>query len=141
MKSELDSQNEAISKLSEIEEQTIIDISRKLVFAEKSELQEEDLLFEIINSTKCDLAVAKSIFEKFKGLGLTVCYHYLMGYSIRKFADMRGYVTADEIKQLDRKKLEMMKKADQREARFMEKYGTDKAKWSDDIWDEYEYDE
>jgi len=139
LKSELEPANIDVMILTEIDEQQIIDITRNLVFAEKSELEEDDLLYEIINITKCDLATAKSIFEKFKELGLGVCYHYIIGYSIRKFAEMRGYVSNEELKQLDGKKLETMKKADQREAQFLEKYGSDKAEWSNDVWEEYEY--
>ena len=30
-------------------------------------------------------------------------------------------------------------KEDKREAKFVEKYGADKSKWSEDVWDEYEY--
>ena len=30
-------------------------------------------------------------------------------------------------------------KDNKRESKFLEKYGTDKAKWSDDVWNEYEY--
>lgn len=139
MKLELDSKNSSAIYL-EIDEQKIIDITRKLVFAEKSELQQDNLLYEVIKLTKCDLKTAESIFQKMKELGLSVCTHYMMpGYSVRMFAEMRGYVTEDELKQLDKKRLERAEKADKREAKFMEKYGTDKAKWSDDTWEEYEY--
>ena len=74
-----------------------------------------------------------------KDLGMDVCHHWNVGFTIRKFADMRGYVTEDEFKILDKKILDEMKKEDSREAKFIEKYGADKSKWSDDAWDEYEY--
>ena len=54
LKLELDSKDNVISL--EIDEQKIIDITRKLVFAENSELEEKDLLYETIRITKCDLA-------------------------------------------------------------------------------------
>jgi len=139
LKLELDSKNSSAISL-EIDEQKIIDITRKLIFAEKSELQQDNLLYEVIKLTKCDLKTAESIFQKMKELGLSVCTHYMMpGYSVRMFAEMRGYVTEDELKQLDKKRLERAEKADKRESKFMQKYGTDKAKWSDDTWEEYEY--
>lgn len=125
---------------SETNEQQIIEITRKLVFAEKSELQEKDFLYEVIKLTKCDLKTAESIFERFKELGLGVCTHFMMsGYSLRSFAEMRCYATDEDLEQIDKKRLERAEKADKREADFMEKYGTDKAKWSDDTWEEYEY--
>jgi hypothetical protein len=31
-----------------------------------------------------------------------------------------------------------MKKENKRETKFIEKYRSDKSKWSDDVWDEYE---
>jgi len=49
------------------------------------------------------------------------------------FAEMRGYATK-EIEQLDKKSQEIEEKAEKREAKFMEKYGTDRSKWSDEVW-------
>ena len=46
MNLELDSNDTGTS--AKIDEQKIIEITRKLVFAEKSQLQEDDLLYEII---------------------------------------------------------------------------------------------
>ena len=74
-----------------------------------------------------------------KELGLSVCTHWMTGYSIRMFAEMSDYVTVEELKQLDKEALERAQKADKREAKFFEKYGTDKSKRSDDVWDDYEY--
>ena len=54
------------------------------------------------------------------------------------FAEMRGYATK-EIEQLDKKSQEIEEKAEKREAKFMEKYGTDRSKWSDEVWEKYEY--
>ena len=96
MKLELDSEDSAAIYL-EIDEQKIIEITR-LVFAEKSELQQDNLLYEVIKLTKCDLKTAESIFQKMKELGLSVCTHYMMpGYSIRMFAEMQGYVTQEDL--------------------------------------------
>ncbi|MDH3313058.1 MAG: hypothetical protein OEM28_07920 [Nitrosopumilus sp.] len=116
------------------------DITRKLVFAENSQLEENKLLYEVIKLTKCDLNTAKSIFQKMKEFGLSVCTNWMMaGYSLRSFAEMRDYATEEELKQRDKEKLERAKREDQREAKFMEKYGTDRSKWSDDVWDDLWY--
>jgi hypothetical protein len=37
--------------------------------------------------------------------------------------------------------VEATEKKDTRESKFMEKYGPDKTKWSDDVLNEYEYDD
>lgn len=55
------------------------------------------------------------------------------------FAEMRGYTT-EELEQLDQKSSEIEERIKKRESQFMEKYGTDISKWSDDIRKKYEYD-
>jgi len=70
---------------------------------------------------------------------MNVCYRWHLGYTIRKFADMRGYVTDEEFKQSDKKILEKMIKEDKQEVKFIEKYGIERSKWSDAVWEEYEY--
>jgi len=137
LKAQLDSASNKISHV--IEEQKIIDITQKLVFTANPQLQEEDLLYQIIKLTKCDLNTAHGTFDKMKELGLSVCTNYMMaGYSLRMFAEMRGYAT-EELEQLDKKSQEMEEKAEKREAKFTEKYGTDRSKWSDEVWEKYEY--
>jgi hypothetical protein len=137
LKLELDSKGKTISV--EIDEQKIIEITRKLVLTAKSTLLEDDLLYQIIKLTKCDLTAANDILDKMKELGLSVCTNYMMaGYSLRMFAEMRGYAT-EELEQLDKKSQEIEEKMEKRESDFMEKYGIDRSKWSDDVWEKYEY--
>jgi len=137
LKLELESENN--TKSNEIDEQKIIDITRRLVSSEKSHLQEDDLLYQIIKLTKCDLTTAKHTFEEMKNLGLSVCTNWMTpGYSLSMFAKMRGYAT-EELEQLDKKSQEMEEKMKRREAKFLEKYGADRSKWSADVWVEYEY--
>ncbi|MDH3824928.1 MAG: hypothetical protein OES14_03965 [Nitrosopumilus sp.] len=136
MKQELDSKDEIVSV--ETDEQKIIEITRKLVLTAKSTLLEDDLLYQIIKLTKCDLTTANDILDKMKELGLSVCTNYMMAeYSLQMFAEMRGYVT-EELEQLDKKSQEIEEKAEKRESQFMEKYGTDRSKWSDEVWEEFE---
>jgi len=124
-----------------VDESKIKEITRKFVFDGHVGLDEKEIIFETIKTMRCDLSCAKSIVQNMKGLGMDVCYHWNIGYAIRKFADMRGYVTDEEFKILDKKMLEDMRKEDVKEAKFVEKHGVDKSKWSDDVWDEYEYGE
>jgi len=136
LKQELDSKDEIVSV--ETDEQKIIEITRKLVLTAKSTLLEDDLLYQIIKLTKCDLTTANDILDKMKELGLSVCTNYMMAeYSLQMFAEMRGYVT-EELEQLDKKSQEIEEKAEKRESQFMEKYGTDRSKWSDEVWEEFE---
>jgi hypothetical protein len=136
LKLELDSKDKTVSV--EIDEQKIIEITRKLVLTAKSTLLEDDLQYQIIKLTKCDLTTANDILDKMKELGLSVCTNYIMaGYSFQMFAEMRGYAT-EELEQLDKKSQEIEEKAEKRESQFMEKYGTDRSKWSDEVWEEFE---
>ena len=141
MKLKLDKPNDDFRSNEDIDEDRIRDVTQKLVFNGNWELAENELLFEIIKLLKCDLNTSKDIFQRMKELGLEVCYSWNIGYSIRKFAYLRDYVTDEEFQKLDKKELERLKKEDAREAKFIEKYGIDKSKWSDDVWDEYEYGE
>ena len=122
-----------------IDEQRIREIIRKFVLDGHIGLDEKELIFEIIKMIKCDMSSAKSIVQKMKELGMNVCYRWHLRYTIRKFADMRGYVTDEEFKQSDKKILEKMIKEDKQEVKFIEKYGIERSKWSDAVWEEYEY--
>lgn len=106
-----------------IGEQRIKEITRKFVFDGHVGLDEKDLIFEVIKLIKCDLVTAKSILQKMKDLGMVVCHHWNVGYVIRRFADMRGYVTDDEFAEIDKKIEEKARKEDKREAQFIAKYG------------------
>jgi len=64
----------------------------------------DELLYEIINLTKCDENIAIKIHLKMYDLGLSICkpeVNFLENdgtyYDIVRFAKMRGYVTEDEI--------------------------------------------
>lgn len=135
----LEQSNKPHASFENIDEQRIKEITRKFVFDGHVGLEEKDLIFEIIKLIKCDLSSAKSIMQKMKDLGMDVCHHWNIGYTIRRFADMRGYVSDEEFQEIDKKIEEKARKEDAREAKFIEKYGADRSKWSDDIWDEYEY--
>ena len=124
-----------------ISENEIKRLIRKFVFDEKFSLDENDLKYEIIKDAKCDLKTSEDIFKKMLALGFQICHNWRFGYSLRKFANMRGYITEEEFKKLDEKIEERSKKEDEHEAKFIEKYGADKSKWSNDVWDEYEYGE
>ena len=68
-----------------------------------------------------------------KELGLSVCTNWMMaGYSLSMFAEMRGYAT-EELEQLHKKSQEIEEEMEKRETKFLEKYGADRSKWSDEV--------
>ena len=117
----------------------IEEIISKLILDGFQIMEEYDMLFQIIKYTKCEKSEASDIFERMNELGLEICYHSSFGYSIRRFANMRGYISDSELDQLNKETLEKIIQTNPKVAKFMEKYGVDKTEWSDDVV--YEYDE
>ncbi len=122
-----------------ISDERIEEIISKLISDGFQIMEEYDILFQIIKYTKCEKSEASDIFERMNELGLGVCYHTNFGYSIRRFANMRGYLSDSESERLNKETLEKTKETNPKIAQFMEKYGVDKTEWSDDVVDEYEY--
>ena len=124
----------------DLTEERIKQIVRKFVFDEKFALKEDGILVEIIKLIKCDLKTAKAIFQKMKDLGLEVCTMMHSEFSIEKFAEIRGYVSNEELKKLSKEIKEREKKFDKEyketENLFIEKHGP-MSKWSEEVWDEY----
>jgi len=92
-------------KLEEINEEEIKDFTRSLVkkrnYVFKScNFSEEDIQYEIINLTKCDMDRASKFFREMMDLGLELCrgedddYNI---YNLQKFCIMREYVSKDEL--------------------------------------------
>jgi len=102
-------------------------------------LESDEILFQIIKYTKCVKSEASDIFGRMKELGLGICFSVDFGYSIRRFANMRGYISDSELEKLNKKTLEKIREANTEAAKFMEKHGVDKTGWSDEAADEYEY--
>jgi len=137
-------------QLDEISEDEIKEIIRKLIFDEHYKLNQQELLAEIINYIKCELKTAKEIFQKMNQLGLEVCGSYFE-YSIRKFSEIRGYVSDEEFKKLSKEKEERQRKLyrehveeeriwdieyKEKEKKFIKKYGP-QAEWSEYVQAEF----
>jgi len=130
-------------------EQQIREIVRKFVFDGKTSLEEDEMLREIISLIKCDLKTAKAIIQQMKDLGLDVCRSWVInGYLIELFADIRGYLSDEEIKQRVRRREEASRKAQEEEIQMMEeeekiereyieKYGSNKFKWPNGVFEKY----
>jgi len=91
--------------LEEINEEEVKDFTISLVkkrnYVFKScNFSEEDIQYEIIKLTKCDVNKAKKFFRKMMDLGLELCPDEDDDYGIhnlQKFCIMRGYVLKDEL--------------------------------------------
>jgi len=130
-------------------EQQIREIVRKFVFDEKTSLKEDDMLREIISLIKCDLKTAKAIIQQMKDLGLDVCRSLVMNeYLIELFANIRGYLSDEEIKQRVRMReeasrkaeeeaLQMMEEEEKIEKEYKEKYGSNMFKWPNGVFEKY----
>jgi len=130
-------------------EQQIREIVRKFVFDGKTSLEEDAMLREIISLIKCDLKTAKAIIQQMKDLGLDVCRSWVINeYLIELFANIRGYLSDEEIKQRVRRREEasrkaeeeerqMMEEAEKIEQEYIEKYGSNKFKWPSEVFEKY----
>jgi len=91
-------------KLEEINEDEIKDLTVSIVkkrnYVFKScNFGEEDIQYEIIKLTKCDMDKAKKFCRKMMNLGLELCpdEDNYEQYNLQKFCIMREYVSTDEL--------------------------------------------
>lgn len=113
MKIYLETQKPSPTKV--LTEERIGEITREIFYNVGSvSLKKDELECEIIRQTKCDLKTAEAIFSQMLSLGLEVCCFRgpSIEYSIRKFVNMRGYVSDEELEKMDNELLEEMKKID-----------------------------
>ena len=112
---------------------------------------ENDLKFDFIKRTKCNVLHAEKIIEKLRSDGLSLCEqsrdsrgnylssitsYYSTSYNLAKFANLRGYLNIDDFVSISKKRVsirqEMEKEEKQREKEFIQKHGA-KSQWSDEI--------
>jgi len=111
-------------KLDEIDENEIKKLVRDLIFSGglTDVYSENDLKFSFIRETKCDVQHAENLLEKMKLDGLDLCeqtdekssnyfktmtWDYSTNFDLEKFANLRGYVTIDELDQIIRNRLDL----------------------------------
>ncbi len=123
---------------SEVSEDQVKEITRSLLFDLHVSLEHDKLVYEIIKLTKCDVFHAWEIIQKMDNLGLNVC-RSLGNYSISEFAEMREYVTDDELEEIYDAICDNEKREEEHNKYFEEKYGKDCLKWSEEVWDSYKY--
>ena len=107
---------------------------------------ENDILFCAIKKYKCDYPYANAIFENMEKLGLKLCevfYETKPGCDLIKFAEMRGFLSDNEIRHAGRRiqnKLKAEIEPIEFEKKYVKKYG-DMSKWADEIREKYLQDE
>jgi len=148
-------------KLEEINEDEIKEFVGDLILADEDPDSEDihsenDLKFDFIRRTKCDVNHADNVIKKMKHDGLVLCeqqrdlkdYSSLSNndfstkYNLVKFASLREYLTMDELGSVLGKRFEtrhqIEKEDKEREEKFITKYGSDKSKWSEEVKEMYE---
>jgi hypothetical protein len=98
----------------------------------------EEICFDLIKITRCRYTHAKNVFDEMEELGLGLCTSTVYSYQIHKFAIMRGYITTEESKQTIENMIIEEAKQEKFEKDFVQKYGQDMSKWSDETWKKYD---
>lgn len=121
-----------------ISEDLIREIIRAIVFAHEVVLNDNSIEYQIIKHTRCDCSDVIKIKNKMIHLGLDYCRHPIdFTIFLTWFAEMRGYMTTDEINRVWTEIGERERKEKEVSDKFCEKYGPD-SKWTDEVWEEYE---
>ena len=141
-------------KLEEINEDEIKEFVRDLILGDEDPYSEDiysadKLEFDFIRRTKRDINHADNVIYKMKLDGLQLCAqsggfrkdHSLLfsdnfstRYNLGTFANLRGYLTIDELGSVLEKRAKARQEMEkEREEKFIAKYGPDKSKWSDEV--------
>jgi len=138
-----------------IDENEIKDFVRDLILGDEDPYSEDlhsekNLKFDFVKRTKCNVLHVEKIIKKMKTDGLSLCeesgekrnylstinHDYSTIYNLGKFANLREYLTIDELGPLVEKraskKQEIEEEEKQREEKFIKKYGPE-SKWSDEV--------
>jgi len=83
----------------EIKDLTISIVKKRNYVFKSCNFGEEDIQYEIIKLTKCDMDKAKKFFRKMMDLGLELCPNEddYEQHNLQKFCVMREYVSKDEL--------------------------------------------
>jgi len=148
-------------KIEEINENEIKEFVRDLILGDddpdSEDVHSEDKLkYVFIRRTKCNINYAEKVIEKMNRDGLVLCEQSRKGpdylslmihdfsstYNLAKFANLRGYLTIDELGTIANKRSQtrakMEREDEEREEKFIAKYGSDKSKWSEEVKEMYE---
>jgi len=141
-------------KLEEISEDEIKEFVRDSILADtdpdsQDVYSEYALKFRYIKKTKCDVVRADNVIKKMKCDGLVLCeqsdnnnylsfltHDFSTTYNLGKFANLRGYITINEIASVTNKRFEIRQEMErgkkEREEKFIKKYGP-KSNWSAEV--------
>src|SRR5437879_597261 len=121
-----------------IEEEVISAIVRiELFLHNRNSVNEKDLSFDLIRMTTCDVQQARKYISEMRRLGMQLMEGPMGVYDLFGFAEMRDYITSEEAREFFAKHLKDKATKKELESKFVEKYGSEKSKWSIETWDEY----
>jgi hypothetical protein len=130
-----------LEDLSRDYEGKVREISRIIYYQNRKARNDKDVLFTIIDITKCEVSEAEKILEKMKSLGLGLCMNVVYEYDFELFVGLRGFVDPEELREKSEKIQEELRQQEERiekwEKEFFSKYGEDDSKWSEKTWKEY----
>lgn len=143
-------------KVDDIDESEIKELVRSLIFSGGLDgvYSENDLEFHFIRETKCDVLHAQRLLVQMKQDGLDLCEQtrstmdyfktlsndYSKEYNIEKFANLRGYVTMDELFKIVEKRTKLeadIEKMDEIEEKLIQKYG-EQSEWPEEVLKKFE---
>lgn len=143
-------------KVDDIDEDEIKELVRGLVFQEGPEElhSENDLKFHFIRETKCDVKHAEHLLEQMLGDGLSLCRQtetkrdyfksltcdHSYTYNLEKFANLRGYVTFEELCEISKKRSKLeadIEKMDEIEEKLIQKHG-EQSEWPEGLLEKFE---
>ena len=154
-------------KLEEIKEDNIKEFVKDLILEDENQdskdvYSEDELKFEFIRRTKCDITHVSNVIKKMKQDGLDLCEQsdiirsrnsFMSGkdfsrkYNLAIFANLRGYLTINEVSEISRKRLEIRQQIEdqekERREKFIKKYGPEQ-QWSEKVkkmYDDFEDDD
>jgi len=119
----------------EINDDVIKEFVRDLILSDESpesedEHSEDELKFDFIKRTKCDISHAESVIKKMKQDGLVLCELSRLAeknfsqmffsdisskYNIARFANLRGYLTINEFTDIRKRRLQIKQEIESEE--------------------------
>ena len=145
----------------EINEDDIKEFVRDLILGDEDPdsvdtYSEDELKFEFIQRTKCDIMYAHNVIKKMKQDGLVLCEQpdiigssnlfmsvkdFSTKYNLARFANLRGYFIINEFAEISRKRLKIRQEIENEEKvrreKFIKKYGPE-SQWSEEVKERYE---
>lgn len=143
-------------KVDDADKNEIKELVRSLIFSGGLDevYSENNLKFHFIRETKCDVFHAERLLEQMMHDGLDLCEQnetkedyfksisndFSQTYNLEKFANLRGYVTTDELCKIEKKRSKLeadIEKMNEIEKKLIQKYG-EQSQWPEEVLKKFE---